>query len=271
MNSGGWILDSLGRDKVSTAEKEIARRRLHSALGLAGNQDLTDRELRFISNGLELRVLELLGSERPDELRAAAAQAFQASRVLPRPDAPVEAAQALVRLGCLALLGDRGADLRRLLLDGAFPTLPLDSPDWGERVWATILDVWLRLFRKNGWTDLDEVQDRIASLRTVQSEEEPTFLESAEARQDPRPAWALVANYHLAKAAEIIGTYLAQGSVDGNYDIREKLEAQFDRAISAASRSEQIESEVLARLLAPTAQTLADNSIWSVTRAVKPS
>ncbi len=268
MNSGGWILDSLGRDKVSTAETEIARRRLHSALGLAGNQDLTDRELRFISNGLELRVLELLGSERPDELRAAAAQAFQASRVLPRPDAPVEAAQALVRLGCLALLGDRGADLRRLLLDGAFPTLPLDSPDWGERVWATILDVWLRLFRKNGWTDLDEVQDRIASLRTVQSEEEPTFLESAEARQDPRPAWALVANYHLAKAAEIIGTYLAQGSVDGNYDIREKLEAQFDRAISAASRSEQIESEVLARLLAPTAQTLADNSIWSVTRAV---
>lgn len=268
MNSGGWILDSLGRDKVSKAETEIARRRLHSALGVDGSQDLTDRELRFISNGLELRVLELLGGEHPDDLRAAAADAFQASRVLPRSDAPVEAAQALVRLGCLAVLGDRGADLRRLLLDGAFPSLPLDSSDWGERVWATILDVWLRLFRKDGWTDLDAVQHRIAGLRRAQSEKEPTFLESAEASQDPRPAWALVANYHLAKAAEIIGTYHSQGSVDGNYDIREKLEAQFDRAISAASRSEQIEPEVLARLLAPTAQALADNSIWSVTRAV---
>ena len=199
MNSGGWILDSLGRDKVSKAETEIARRRLHSALGVDGSQDLTDRELRFISNGLELRVLELLGGEHPDDLRAAAADAFQASRVLPRPDAPVEAAQALVRLGCLAVLGDRGADLRRLLLDGAFPSLPLDSSDWGERVWATILDVWLRLFRKNGWTDLDAVQDRIASLRAAQSEREPPFLESAEASQDPRASLGTGCELSLSK------------------------------------------------------------------------
>ena len=32
--------------------------------------------------------------------------------------------------------------------------------------------------------------------------------------------------YHLAKAAEILGAYIGQGSVDGHYDIREQLQAQ---------------------------------------------
>ena len=268
MNSGTWIVDSLGKEKVLRAEAEVARRRLHAALGMDGERHLTDSQLRFISNGLELRVLELLRSRDSDDLRTAAAEAFQASRILPRPDAPVDAAQALVRLGCLGVLGDRGADVRRLLLEGAFPTLPLDASDWGERVWATILDIWLRLFRKDGWPDLDAVQHGVANLRAEQREREPDFLVDAEREQDPTSAWALVANYHLAKAAEILGTYHSQGSVDGHYDIREQLEAQFDRAITAASRAQQIDCENFARLLAPTAQALADNSVWSVTRAV---
>ena len=72
----------------------------------------------------------------------------------------------------------------------------------------------------------------------------------------------------MAKAAEILGTYQSQGSVDGHFDIREQLEAQFDRAIAAASRGQLMECETFARLLSRTAQTLVDNSIWTVTRAV---
>ena len=77
-----------------------------------------------------------------------------------------------------------------------------------------------------------------------------------------------MANYHLAKAAEILGTYHSQGSVDGRFDIHEQLEAHFDRAISAAGRGQLLEREIFARLLAPTARTIAENSIWAVTRAV---
>ena len=36
-----------------------------------------------------------------------------------------------------------------------------------------------------------------------------------------------MAEYHLAKAAELLGVYLSQGAVDRHYDIREQLEAQF--------------------------------------------
>ena len=72
---------------------------------------------------------------------------------------------------------------------------------------------------------------------------------AAEEHRDARPAWELMAGYHLAKAAEILGAYLGQGSVDGHYDIREQLEAQFDRAVAAAGRGRLVEREAMARLL----------------------
>ena len=268
MSSANWILDALGRDRVVEAETEVARLRLELALGVDGERRLSDDQLRFVSHGLELRVIELLTDSDPDDLRSAAADAFQASRALSLPDQAVDAAFALVRLGCLGLLGDRGADVKRLLLGSTFPSLPLDSSDWGERVRATILDIWLRLFRKEGWADLDAVQQRVASLRADQVENEPLFLKDTEDVQNPRLAWELIMNYHLAKAAEILGTYHTQGSVDGHFDISYQLEAQFDRAINAADRAQNMEYENFVRLLAPTARTLADNSIWSVTRAV---
>ena len=93
-------------------------------------------------------------------------------------------------------------------------------------------------------------------------------MKGAEARKDVRPAWELMAHYHLAKAAEVLGAYLGQGSVDGHYDIREQLEAQFDLAIGASARGQQIERETMSRLLARAARVMVDNSIWTVTRAV---
>lgn len=268
MSGDSWIIRSLGIDKVLGAEAEAARRRLHQALGINGKPQLSDEQLRFIANGLELSVFTLLEDGRYDELCSAASQAFQVGRMVPLQGSPADVALALVRLGCLGMLGDRGADFRRMLIDQGIPILPTEDADWGVRVRATILKVWLCLFRKEGWTDLDEVQSLVAALRSSQRDYEPPFLLEAEEREDVNAAWELVLAYHLAKAAEILATYLCQGSVDGHYDIREQLEAQFDRAVSAAARSGNVEYESFARLLARTANTLVDNSIWTVTRAV---
>jgi len=268
MTADSWIIQSLGAEKVRKAVEEAGRRRLRAALGVEGTAAFPDDQLRFVANGLELRVFDLLEGDDPQVLQAAATEAFQLARSLTCPVAPIEAAAWLVRLGALGVLGDRGADVRRLLIEEDLPQLPLDSEDWGIRVWSCILDIWLRLFRKRGWADLDLVQQRVAALRAHQREHEPAFLAQAEARRDARPAWELITEYHLAKAAEILGTYLTQGSVDGHYDVREQLEAQFDRAISAAGRGQLMERESLTRLLARTARVLVDNSIWTVTRAV---
>lgn len=230
---------------------------------------MDESELRFITNVLELQVFDCLDDDqRVDELRAVAAETFQIARTLTWPEGAVAAADWLVRLGCLAVLGDRSADFHRITSEIELPALPLDSPDWGARVWSSVLDVWLRLLRKNGWHDLDAVQERIVAIREAQHTVEPAFLQEAEARKDVRPAWELITDYHLAKAAEALGVYLGQGSVDGHYDIREQLEAQFDRAINAAARGQLIERENMSRLLAHTARVMVDNSIWTVTRAV---
>ena len=268
MTTDSWIVASLGKEKVEGATTEAARRRLQRALRLNESKQLSDDQLRFIASGLEIRVFDLLNDDNPEELYAAAAEVFQVARVLPLPDAPIEAAVELVRLGCLGVLAERGADVRRFLLEAELPVLPIDAPDWGVRVWATILDVWLRLLRKKGWDDLNTVQERVARMRLEQSDFEPQFLQKAEEQKDARPAWKLISAYHLAKAAEIVGIYQCQGSVDGHYDIREQLEAQFDRAISAADHGQLLERETLGRLLARTARALVDNSIWTVTRGV---
>ncbi|MCY4353925.1 MAG: DEAD/DEAH box helicase [Truepera sp.] len=268
MTTDSWVVASIGEERVRNAATEAGRRRLQSALSIGESKQLSDEHLRFVANGLEIRVLDLLDNGDAKELCAAAAEVFQVARVLPRPDKPMEAAAELVRLGCLGILGDRGADVKRILLEEEIPPLPTSASDWGVRVWATILDIWLRLLRKNGWADLDAVQERVASIRSEQSNLEPQFLSKAEEQGDAKPAWELVSAYHLVKAAEIIGVYQSQGSIDGHYDIREQLEAQFDRAIAAADRGQLMERETLARLLARTARTLVDNSIWTVTRAV---
>ncbi len=268
MTADSWILDSLGTEKVLKAIEEAGRRRLRDALGVEGPMQFSEEQMRFVANALELRAFALLEGDSVDALRAAAFEAFQVVRTISRSNIPIDAAEALVRLGCLGILGDRGADVCRLLSDEDLPILPLDALEWGQRVWANILDIWLRLFRKKGWDDLDAVQQRVACLRREQRRFEPAFLTEAEARSDARPAWELMSAYHLAKAAEILGIYLSQGSVDGYYDIRQQLEAQFDRAITSASRGQLMEREVLARLLARTSLVLVDNSIWTVTRAI---
>lgn len=152
-----WIIQSLGAEKVRLAIEETGRRRLYSALGVLHGEGLPDEQLRFVANGLELRVFDVLDHDDLELLRSAAKDAFQVARGLPRPSAPVEAAEWLVRLGSLGVLADRGADVRRLLIGQGLPQLQLESEDWDVRVWACILDIWLRLFRKQGWDDLDSV------------------------------------------------------------------------------------------------------------------
>ncbi|MBI5709555.1 MAG: DEAD/DEAH box helicase [Candidatus Eisenbacteria bacterium] len=269
MTPDSWVIDALGSGRVEAAAIEASRRRLRAAFDLGQDGGIEDPELRAVANALELQVYDLLGDEgRRDALRSASAHAFQIARVIELPDDSVERGAWLLRLGCLAVLGDRGADIRRWLIETDIPDLPVESAEWGERVWAGILDVWLRLLRKHGWADLEAVQGRVVALRGAQASYEPGFLSAAEVAGTAAPAWRLVAQYHLAKAAEILAVFVTQGESEGHYDIRQQLEAQFDRALGACARGRLIELESLARLLARTARTLVENSIWTVTRAV---
>lgn len=265
-----WVLDAIGAERVERAEQDASRRRVVAELGVDPVKVGEERELREVTAAIELTVFDILaGEDRPDELRHACERALQAARALPRPGEPLEQAEWLLRLSCFGVIGDRSADVRRILVEEGIPNLALDDADWGRRVWATTLDTWLRLVRKHGWEDLDRVQANIVALRARQRECEPAFLSRLEEARTRAPAWQLIAQYHMAKAAEILGVFFGQGTgPDGRFDIQQQLEAQFDRALGACAHGHLADLDVLLRLLARAAAVLVDNSIWTVTRAV---
>jgi superfamily II DNA/RNA helicase len=265
-----WVLDALGEQRVQRAQEEAHRRRILAAVAVEAPERKEDTDLREVGAALELSVFDLLAQEdHGEELRKAAAQAFQVLRALSRPESALAAGEWLLRLGCIAILGDRGADVRRMLIEEGIPDLPIEDDDWGRRVWAVTLDTWLRLIRKHGWADLDRVQENVVRIREAQRTNEPPYLDRLEAQGSQEPAWQLIAEYHLAKAAEILSVFTGQGSgTGGRFDIHQQLEAQFDRALVACARGRLMELEVLVRLLARAAQDLVNNSIWTVSRAV---
>ena len=265
-----WVLEAIGSARVDRADVSASHRRVVGVLGVT-SVDLEDEsELRDVAAALDLQVMEaLVEDDQSGVLQQASAHAFQLTRALSRPSEPTDAAEWLLRLACLAVIGDRGADARRILAEDGIPELPLADNDWGRRAWVTTLDTWLRLIRKRGWEDLDRIQSNVATLRSQQAAAEPVFLSRLEESGSRGPAWQLIAEYHLARAAEILGVFVGQGTgADGRYDIQQQLESQFDRALGACSRGQLIDLEILVRLLAGAASKIADNSIWSVTRAV---
>jgi hypothetical protein len=266
-----WIVEALNAERRDQSQTEVSRRLLNKALFETSNMQNAD--LQFMADSMELAVIDLLENEtqpyeeRLKAVRKISTDAFQLLRVIPLPEAPIESAKICLRMACLAVLGERGADAARLLKETPWPILPLESSSWGERTLATVLDVWLRLIRKDGWGDLDEVQVEIIGLREQQRNLERIYLESQETIARTA-AWQLVILYHLAKAAELLAIFTTQGQVDRHFDIREQLEAQFDRALNACSRAELMELDTFTRLLSHTARQLVDNCIWTVTRAV---
>jgi superfamily II DNA/RNA helicase len=260
-----WIRQSVPEQLFVRAHKDADAILLKSSLGQSHEADVPN--ICFVEQALELAVDEMLGASADiGELRGIAADAFRLLRALPRPQEPLLSAMHLFRLACLAQLGDLGADASRLLRERPWPDLPLQSADWSERTLAVVLDAWLCLFRKNGWTDLDRVQQGVARLRSEQREFEKDHLDRS--NEPATSAWRLVSLYHFSKAAELLAVYVTQGEVHGDFMIKNLLDAQFDRAIAAAERGSHVELEGLLRMGSAAAHQMADNSIWSVTRAV---
>jgi len=260
-----WIFDTLEPSMLDRVETEVSRRLLNKVLDQNGVKE-DDKELYYIADSLVLAILDKF-EEPKDEYRSLCAQAFQVYRILPTPENPIQFAEDILQTACFGVLGDRIVDASQYIQEKGLPNLEsINFGSWADRVKITIFEIWLRLIRKDGWHDLDKVQERIITLREYQNEYEEEFLNDVEDKK--KRAYQLISLYHLSKIAELIGTYLTQGNIDGKYDIRQGIEAQFDRALQASINAFDPQLETLVKLLSKTADQLIDNSIWTVTRAV---
>jgi superfamily II DNA/RNA helicase len=261
-----WFASATHSSSFVNSRTEAERRLLAGALGVTSLHHVADPALRFSAEALEIAVLDVLNDQdRLEILRGVAADAFELFRVLPRPTDPIEAGKFCLRTGCLAVLADKTRDAVRLFTENPWPELPLNSANWGQRTYSTVLDVWLRLIRKNGWQDLDAVFERVIALRQEQQEYEARYLEVQE-ESARRSAWELTVLYHLSRAAEIVAQYSATGEVEGRFDVVPQIEAQFDRALVATGRGDLLDLNFLVQLIGRTARQLIENSLWSITR-----
>ena len=257
-----WIIRALGEERRRVVNVAVGEHLL-ADVGFEPNNQPDD--YRFTANGYGLAVNSLVGKgEAGNELREAAELAFEASRATQIPSEVEARAPHLLHAACYGVLADRTPDVARYLRAHALPPEPDSDSNWGIRVRQGVYRLWLLVLRKDGWADLDAVLTEIVRLREAQQDGEAQFLETS---PTPRSdAWQLVASYHLSKAAELLAIYSSQGTVSGGFNIREQLQAQFDRSQIACERGELIGLHATVRLLAETAERMIANSIWSVTR-----
>jgi superfamily II DNA/RNA helicase len=278
--TASWIVDAIPERLARDARGVAAQRLIHESIRPESTREQSDEAaLRFVGDALELALIESLESTvaEADRLEAdlkrvrIAADAFHVLRTTQPAGGAFDIARFFLRVGTIGVLADRGTDVSRFLKDNNWPELPLSSPSWGDRTLATVLDVWLRTLRKDGWNDLLEVQNSIVRLRSNQAEFERQFLDGlgeTDRGRQRQNAWQLIVYYHLAKAAEVLASYTSIGRVGDGFDVREQLQAQFDLALVACSRAAIVEWDILTRLLAHAASQLVENSVWTATRAV---
>lgn len=267
-----WLLDTIDESRQQSLAK-AQRVQLYKEL-LDQSTGIDDDHLRRSAEALEMVVIDLIvegvkdDEERLVQLRLAAADAFRLYRSTTLPEDAIEKGNLMLRASALAVLGDKGADAARWMREHDLPRVPVESVDWYERTWATVIDIWLRLIRKDGWSDRDVVLERVEKLRESQHDYEKDYLDGKDVPGAKQSALELIGLYHLTKAAETLALYTTDGIVDGKYQIHQLLEAQFDRIIAVCEQSRLVKLEPLSRLLAACASQMADNSIWTVTRAV---
>ena len=267
-----WLLDELETTRTRALKQANRSQIRHELLHAPFSEDAG--LIQRTAEALEMVVFDrILGriidnEEKEIELKSTAADAFRLMRVLPRSEDPIESAMFILRACALAVIGDMGPDAARWLREYEWAKLPLESNDWSKRTWATILDIWLRLIRKRGWTDRDVILKHISELRTSQSIFEKNYLDEQEPVHVKASALELMGLYHLAKAAEVLAYYMTDGAVNGKYQIHSMLEMSFRRAIAVCEHTQLLKLEPLARLLFACSIQMADNSIWTVTRSV---
>lgn len=257
-----WMIEAVPEELRASARDAVGK---HLLIDIGREPSPRPAKFDFTAQAFSLAAHALFDErEQAGNLREAAELAFETLRATPVPGDPEGAMLHLLHTACYGVLGDRTPDVGRYLRVNSLPGIEVDEGDWGSHVRSTVYRVWLLLVRKDGWGDLDAVLSEVIELREAQAGAEAAFL--AKSSQPRVDAWELIASYHLSKAAELLAIYSTQGTVDGGFDIREQLQAQFDRSILACERAELVDLHATVKLLATTAERMVANSIWWVAR-----
>jgi len=187
-------------------------------------------------------------------------QAFDLRRAIGLPSDPTERLKDSLRFACVAVLGQRVEDWRRWIAVHDYWPVSEFSEDgaWPTQLFGRTAESFLRLVRKNGWSDLKKIAEFISELRRDQHKYEADYLQATNGIQQVA-AFELITFYHFAKAVESAAEYTGYGSPK---DAHDEIELQMRYAIESADFSGVVEWAVLLRWLSAALRTLIESTLW---------
>ncbi len=276
-----WAMEAVGKQDRERATQLAQQRLVQRAVGeqikfsfeAASDEDLLLDRVALAYELVALEGLDILNgtsthdNKQRDLAMAGAFCAFDLRRLLPVPDATHDRLFDVLHLAALAYIGDRGPDLRRWFKENTAALIvpSIVNAPWDHRILYRLFDGWIRLFRQNGWDDLDRIRKIIADLRSEQKVYEAKWLRR-DAQETPRAmALRLIALYHWTKATEVLALYMLQGEPA---DVLAQLDKHFEAGIRAAVASADVQHEELLRWLHAAGRSMVQDSLWWATRAV---
>ena len=277
-----WAVGAIGSSDLKLTEQltnqRLARRSVGNQITFSfPSNENQDHLLERVALAFEMAAIEGLGelthsSGEDVELReqaiAASYRVFGIRRLLPIPIEINERLFFVLQLSAVAFCGECGTDLRRWYLENpaAVEVPSVANTEWDHRLLYRLFDCWVRLFRKQGWDDLDRIREIIAGLREDQKHFERTSLQNDASSSDRGTiALRLIALYHWAKGTEILARYMLHGEPTNPFGF---LDKHFDGAIKAATASGDTHLDMILRWLHGTARFMVGNSLWWATRSV---
>ena len=276
-----WAIRAIGAQELEGAADLVNERLAQRAVGQQIIFDFNQNEgdgllLDRVALAYELAAIEGLDElSRPegqnDALRnqamAASSRAFDIRRLMPVPESTHDRLFFVLQISALAYCGDRGSDLSRWFRENVGTLTAPSAADvsWDQRLLYRLFHCWVRLFRKDGWDDLDRIRETIAGLRDDQKTMEEQRLQNGSQAADRAIALRLVALYHWAKSTEILAHFMLQGQPSDPFG---EIDKHFEAGIEAAMASGDAQLEVILRWLHAAGRIMVTNSLWWTTRSV---
>ena len=210
----------------------------------------------------ELSIVEMWGDHNAldGQFQEMCSKCCDLLRALPLPDEPEEKTKHVLKMFAYSYLGERWADMRRVLIE---ETAAWDMPDdstWDRRVVYTTYKAILYLIRKSKWGDLDKSSELVDRLREDQKTHEQELMQNTDLDRRGNLARDLAAYYHLAGTVDILARFMREG---GNpNDIRTSVTHHMDVSLRLADGAWELETLLI--ILKAAFKKMIDNSIWTV-------